>query len=339
MKKLISLALCLVLILSLLSGCQKAPAETTPDTTAPAETQSPEEAKVLKILNIGNSHGVDSAWLLYDVLKAEMPEQEIVVADLYYSGALFEHVDNVKKEAAIYSYFENTSGQWKETQNTTITYGLQAQHWDYVVFNESSRHLGLDKWMTNGNLEWFIDYINEQIDYDYKLVYNMTWSNPTDEIFHTDPNRMQPPSTFKNSYMVDYGFDRVKHYNALVEKTKQYIETNEAFDHILHLATPVQYATEILKVPQADTLRIMDMYRDYTHLSDFARLMVAYMWYAELFGIEEITDVKIDVIPARMRATAREKGMGDLEMTKEHKDIIIESVNHALKNPLSIPEA
>lgn len=336
MKKILALLLCMVLMISLFAGCQKQPAETTPETTV-EETQSPEEAAVLKILNIGNSHGQDSVWQLYDVLKAEMPEQEIVVADLYFPGALFEHVDNVKNEAAVYSYFENTSGQWKEIQNTTIAYGLQAQHWDYVVFNESSRHLGLDKWMTNGNLEWFIDYINEQIDYDYKLVYNMTWSNPTDEIFHTDPNRMQPPATFKNSYMVDYGFDRVKHYNALVEKTKQYIETNEAFDHILHLATPVQYATEILKVPQADTLRIMDMYRDYTHLSDFARLMVAYMWYAELFGIEEISDVKIDVIPARMRATAREKGMGDLEMTKEHKDIIIESVNHALKNPLSIP--
>lgn len=339
MKKIIALLLCIVLILSLFAGCQKQPAETTPSTTAPAETQSPEEAAVLKILNIGNSHGQDAVWQLYDVLKAEMPEQEIVVADLYFPGALFEHVDNVKNEAAEYEYCENANGQWKITKATTIAYGLAQHHWDYVVFNESSRHLGLDKWMTDGNLQWFIDYIDQQLDYDYKLVYDMTWSSPTDEIFYTDPGRMQPPDTFKSSYMRDYGFDRVKHYNALVEKTKQYIEPNESFDHVLHLATPVQYATEILKVPQADQFRTMDMYRDYTHLSDFARLMVAYMFYAELFGVEQIDDVKIDVIPARMRATSREKAFGDLQITQEHKDIIIESVNHALKNPLSIPNA
>ena len=335
MKKIIALLLCSVLTLSLFAGCQT-PAENPPDTTP--VTQSPEDAAVLKILNIGNSHGQDSAWLLYDVLKAEIPEQEILVADLYYSGALAEHVDNAKKDAPVYNYYENTSGKWSTTQNTTIAYGLQAHYWDYVVFNESSRHLGLDKWMTNGNLEWFIDYIDQQLNYDYKLVYNMTWSNPTDDTFYTDPNRMQPPSTFRDSYLIDYGFNRVRHYNALVKKTKQYIEPNEAFDHVLHLATPVQYATEILKAPQADSMRIMDMYRDYTHLSDFARLLVAYMWYAELFGISEITDVKIDVIPANMRATSREKAMGDLEITKEHKEIIIESVSHALKNPLSIPE-
>lgn len=83
--------------------------------------------------------------------------------------------------------------------------------------------------------------------------------------------------------------------------------------------------------------REYDLYRDYTHLSDFGRLIVAYQIYAQLFGLEELTQVNVNLIEDHMRATSREKAFGDLEITEAHKAAIIASVNYALKNPNQAP--
>ena len=116
-----------------------------------------------------------------------------------------------------------------------------------------------------------------------------------------------------------------------------YIEPNEDFDFVFHSGTAIQYASEVHGVPEAAEDRNYELYRDYTHLSDFGRLMVAYQWYAQIFGLEELREVHVDLIRAVMRATYGEQAYGDIVITDRHKAAIIASVNYALQNPNQAP--
>ena len=301
--------------------------------------KNPEKDDVLKILNISNSHGQDAIWLLPSVLKAERPNQKFVIVELYRGFALTEHIEAAKENAAGYYYQINTGDGWTTVSTEmTIKDALKAHNWDIVSFNESSRHLGLESKMSQGMADWFLNYILENMDYVPQMQYDMTWASPTDENFYTDDTRQPATATFKNIYTQDYGFDHVNHYNQLVAMTKKYLVNHQGFDEIIYNATPVQYAGEVLKVPQYDEDQIYDLYRDYTHLSDYARLIVAYNWYCQIFDVEKLDAVNVDMIEWENRApwNDRHKKLGDLTLTPEHKSVLIESVNHSLQYPLSI---
>jgi len=302
--------------------------------------KDPSRDDVLKILNISNSHGQDSVWLLPKVLKTERPDLKFIVAECYAAFGLPEHIQSAKDKTADYTYWTNTGDGWSDDLFSSSLQALQAQNWDIVMFNESSRYLGVERMMSQGLIDWFRNYILENMDYEPTLLYNMTWASPTDERFYTDETRQKAPDYFKNTYTNDYGFDHVNHYNCLVALTKKYLVNHEGFDKIIYNATPVQYASEICGVPQYDENQTWDLYRDYTHLSDFARLIVAYNWYCQMFEVDELTEIKVDVVEAENRAkySDRQKVFGDLTLTEDHKNVLIESVNHGLKNPLSIPE-
>lgn len=293
----------------------------------------------MKILNISNSHGEDSVWLLPLVLKAEMPEQEIFVAELYQAYALTEHIQAAKNDEAGHIYKTSEGSLWTKSTNVSIKMALRAQHWDIIMFNESSRHLGLEEKMSQGMVDWFRSYILENIDYEPILLYNMTWANPTDNRFYTDEGRQQPPSTFRGAYTRNYGFDNSNHYNKLVELTQKYLVGHKGFHKIIFNAKPVQYAGEVLGVPQYEETQTFDLYRDYTHISDYARLIVAYNMYCQLLKPEGLTEVNMDTILWQNRApwNGRNKKLGDITLTEEHKRVLIESVNWTLKNPLSVP--
>lgn len=295
------------------------------------------EGYALKILNISNSHGIDSVWLLPLVLRTELPDQEFLVAELYQAYALTEHVQAAKEDAMAYIYHTNTGGLWETKKNISIKTALQAERWDIIMFNESSRHLGLEQKMSLGMIDWFRSYILDNIDYKPILLYNMTWANPTDKRLYDDVERQHPPATFHISYGKHYGFDHVNHYNMLVAMTKKYLVDHSGFHKIIYGAKPVQYAGEVLGVPQYDPDQKLDLYRDYTHISDFARLIVAYQWYCQMFDIQKLEHVNVNVIPAQLRATYRQQKLGDQQITDKHKRILLESVNETLKDPFSIP--
>lgn len=291
----------------------------------------------MKILNISNSHGIDSVWLLPQVLQAEFPGQKFFIAELYQSYALTEHIQAVKNREKKYHYYTNADGSWRKAEGFSVKMALKAERWDVIMFNEASRHLGLEEKMSQGMVDWFLNYILENLDYKPIILYNMTWANPTDDRFYTDEARQKPPAIFKDVYANDYGYDHVNHYNKLVELTKKYLVGHNGFDKIIYGAKPVQYAGEVLGVPQYDPEQKLDLYRDFTHLSDFTRLMVAYQWYCQMFDVQKLTEVRVDVIKASQRATFRQQKLGDLAITQRHKEILMESVNATLKDPFSIP--
>ncbi len=332
MKKTVVLLLAAVLLMGLFSGCgEKTPEETT------VPTQSPEEAAVFKILMIGQSHAQDSVWLLFDVLKAEMPDKEFLVVDVYRPTNLDEHVTNIKNRAPLYDRYVNRSGEVEHTPNVTITDVIMEENWDLVVFTEAAWNQTQDQHYKDGDFAFMIRHIRDYVTPGCKLAYNATWAQPVTKLLY-GADRRTAPASFRSQFSQYFGGDRLAHFAQICKMMETYVETNDAFDIVFHSGTAIQYASETFGVPEAEEGHSYELYRDYTHLSDFGRLMVAYLWYAQIFGLEEINDVKVDVIPKAMRATSREQAYGDLQITDEHKAAIIASVNFALAHPNEAPE-
>ena len=84
-----------------------------------------------------------------------------------------------------------------------------------------------------------------------------------------------------------------------------------------------------LGVPQ------LELWRDYTHLSDYGRLISAYTFYAQLTG-RKVTDIKLDKIPASLRHRYT-RGEGDMLITEEMKQVVIHAANSALEDPWTVP--
>ena len=333
MKKLISLLLVTVMVLSLLAGCgaEKTPGETV--TTEP--TQSAEEAAVLKVLTIGNSHSVDANHMLYDVFKAENPDQEVVIYHLYKGGCkLSEHVDFMTNDKPDYTLYKNTDGVWQQVKNYTAKYALLDQAWDVVIFQEMNRIGGVADSYQDGYVDTIINYINKHVEIDPVIGWHLLWTNPFDYEWVFQPGMPDPGGesaidSWKNYHQLHYQTNTDIMYNALVEQTNKFVMSNDAFSLLIPSGTAMIYARNVCGLTDSD------LHRDYTHLSDFSRLMVAYLWYAQLMGLEEITEVNIDVIPSAMK---HNPDFIDVQITQEMKQIIIDSVNYALKNPMTIPQ-
>ena len=335
MKKLLCLFMAAVSVLTVLAGCAGKPADPT---TVPTEvTQSPEEAAVYKVLMIGQSLAQDTIWLLYDVLKAEMPDKEFVVGDIYKSTDLGEHVENIKANAPVYVYYEYTEAGRRRYEDYTIDDALKGQQWDLIMFNDATYNTTQARDYEDGDHEFMIDHIRKTAAPGYRLAYNATGARPTSAELYT-PGRAKAPENNRENLIARFdGGKRNLYYSMICANIEKYIETNEEFDLVFYTGTALQYASETHGVPEALPERTIDLYRDYVHLSDFGRLLVAYQLYAQIYGLEELTEVNVDVIKARDRATSREQVFGDLQITQEGKDAIIASVNYALKNPNTAP--
>lgn len=67
-------------------------------------------------------------------------------------------------------------------------------------------------------------------------------------------------------------------------------------------------------------------------------LYIAYLWYAQFYGLEKLDAVNVDVIEAHLRHW-RWVSQGDVVLTPQMKEWIIEAVNYALENPTQMPQS
>ncbi|MBR7121975.1 MAG: DUF4886 domain-containing protein [Oscillospiraceae bacterium] len=328
MKKLVCIFLAVITVLLSFAGC-------TPQSTN-QPTQPPEEEKVFKVLLIGQSLGQDTVWFLQQVMKTEMPDREFLVADIYKSLTLGDHRRNILNNAAVYWYYKFNDTGYEKTEDVTILSALQDEWWDLVIFNDATYPTTREFEFKDGDHAFMINYIKENTKPGVKLAYNATGANPTDAELWGDGRRAAEADVllrFANAF----GGSRNLYYDKICANIKKYIETNEEFDYVFHTGTAIQYASETHGVPEADLLRDYELYRDYVHLSDFGRLLVAYQIYAQIFTPEKLENVKVNLIKKEMRATSLEQNFGDLEITQKHKDAIIASVNYALQHPNEVP--
>ena len=342
MKRIFSLILTFLMVASLRYGCSGEPAPTTeaagttiPETTSEtvpetiAPTQSPEEAEVLKIMVIGNSHSNDAFWLLQYAFADQMPEQELILGAMYYSGcSIDQHIQFTTERQNVYAYHKNENGKWKSIEDVPLEAGLCDQAWDVIVFQAGSSDIA-DKTLNQDGRRVLEQIVSERVPQPYTMVWHSSWPSPNDPTFFSPTYEVQPPSGTQQRLLERYGHDPFVQFEHMVTIVKDNILGDDTYEMAISTGAGVMYAHAVLGVPQ------LDLWRDYTHLSDYGRLIAAYCLYAQYTG-NPIETINLDRIPASDRVRrAREKG--DLIITEEMKQVIIAAANYSMENPWTVP--
>lgn len=349
MKKIISLILCVILTLSMLAGCGKPQKEEN-------ETPKVEDDGVMKVLLIGHSTGMDSAYMLPAVAKNEGVEN-LVVGMLYHSGCrLAQHVEYLTGNAPQYAYYEFdvASGQeeWLRAdkdgnflvceptaQNDiyindgsigqTMQFGIQRHDWDIVVMQggileTANQQDGIYKPNFAEDIKTIQEYV-EANDIEpatkHKYAWNMIWEYPTDPSVWRDSDREAMEQLF--------GGDALNHRQAIADTTRDIIKPEDNFTWFLPSAATTWNAK---KLGMTDK----EIHRDYVHGSDFTRMMVAYLWYCELFD-KNIDDCTLAPVSSKLLFDVLMHNTGkDLELTEEQKNVLRTCVKAAIQNPYDI---
>ena len=327
MKRFLTAFLAALMAAAMLGGCAKSP-EPTPTTDAPTPTQSPEEAKALKIMIIGNSHSNDTFWLLHEAFADQMPEQALTLGVMYYSGCpVSKHVKFTTENQYVYEFHRNDNGIWETMKQANMDAGLCNQAWDIVVF-QGGRGDTENEYNLAGRraLE---QIVSDRVPQPYKLMWQITWPSPDEPAFFAPEYPVQPPSGWVEYLQTSYGHDTFRQFTVMTDKAKEYLVGDETYEKVICSGAGVMYAHAALGVPQSA------LWRDYTHLTDYGRLIAAYTFYAQFTG-NAVTGIGIDKIPAHLRQ-ARFRAEGDLIVTEEMKQVIIAAANHALEDPWTVP--
>lgn len=327
MKHALSLILSVLLLISLLGGCANESSKTQTKASQPVSTESQEEAKTLKILIVGNSHSGDTFWLLKEVFSDQY-HGDVALGYLYYSGCtISQHVDFGSNQKYVYEYSYNDHGEWKTNKSYDLLSALRDQAWDYVVLQPGKRD-----YTENMNLEKrriLEIMVKENVKHPYKLIWHVTWANPEeDKFFSPDWPYQKAPDGYKDYLVKTYGLNAEVQFQDYITKNVSAILSDDTYDKKICTGTAIMQALWMQKRASDE------IYRDYTHLTDFARLIAAYSFYAQFTG-EPITEIGIDTVPVRLRHNLFMK-FGDLQITEEMKQVILGAANYALEHPWEV---
>lgn len=287
--------------------------------------------ELLRFLVIGNSHTIDASHLLWEVFHKEMPEQKVCIGSMYHSGcSIAQHLQYAAENAPEYWYCKNTDGDWNVQKVVPLTTPFEDEQWDVVMLHEMNGAAVIEDVYKKGNyIQDLMDYVNAKNGKEPTYFWNFSWANPTQPEFFEAP--YVTPKGWTIWYTLRSEFNYEVMANQLVEMVKKHVVGKYPLAGIAPTGTAFYYIRNILK--QDEKL----IYRDYTHATDFGRLVAAYVWYATLTGQTEIEEVKVDEIPAALREKPADRDTA-LPITREMKDILLEAVNYALKNPMTIPD-
>ena len=331
MKRFLAIFLTIMMILSL-CACG-APAETPTDAGTEPVAAKPTLPKkdTLKVLTLGHSGTVDANHMLALIANAE-GYTGLTVGTLYHSGCrLAQHVQFLMDDAREYNlYLSNSAKPAPPTvmMDVTMKEALRYDNWDVIIIQGNGFEMGKEANMKLGYIEIIQDYVNE-----HKLNPDAVWGWHNGWCSATEPELMDMYPKTPNTYYINYepyGTNRNNLYNVLIDRIKTYIVPNETFAVIIHSGTAFENAL-------TSYMTEFDLHRDYTHGTDYTRLMVAYVWYCRLMGIEQLEDIKQDTIPVKWFRS--NTGLKDVVLTETEKNILIESVNNSLKNPYEITQS
>lgn len=332
-KKVLALILCGLLTLGCFTGCGEKPAapETT-ETTVPTPTQSPEEAKVLKVLTLGHSLALDATHMLNLVAHAE-GYKEMRIGTLYYSGCpLHKHVEFLTNDSREYSLHVSSTLTPNEPPQTindvTMGEAIKFDYWDIIIMQGGVFEIAEDDTYTVGNIQAIQKYVNDNKLYPGAVFgWNMAWAPPVDDELRS--KYTYSPNSYINNY-AKYDHNRSTMYNAITKCVADRILTDDTFVCMIPSGTVMENAL-------SSYLEEKDIHRDYVHASDFTRLMVAYAWYCTLTGVEQLEEIKLDTVP---KAFFKSNQLPvDWVLTDGEKALILECVNNALKDPLQMTQS
>ena len=328
LKRLIAAVLVLATLLPVLSACGET--GEAPVITAPPATEPEEEAKVLKVLTLGHSLTVDACHMLNMVAAAE-GMGNLVVGTLYYSGCpLNKHVQFLTNDEAVYNLYLSSSATPNVIpdiqENVTMKYALTFDYWDIIIMQGGGFEISESETFTNGDIQTIQEYVNKYKPDWATFGWHMPWAFPVD----TDLQQTQSTGTVHKHYE-KYDHDRSKLFNAMTKCVSDHIMTDDTFQLLIPSGTALENAL-------SSYLTEKDLHRDYGHASDFGRLIAAYTWYCQLAGIDQLAEIKLDKVPKQFFKSTP-AGTPDWVLTDHEKEMILESVNNALKNPLQMTQS
>ena len=284
-----------------------------------------------KVLTLGHSLALDACHMLAAVVAAEGEQLEI--ATLYDSGCpLFRHVEYLQTGSRKYSlHVSSTEAPGlppKVIKEVTMEEAILYSDFDLIMMQGGTFEIARSETFTNGNIQIIQDYVNQKKkDPNAVFAWHMPWA------FATDPELMAKyplsPNSYINGYK-PYDTDRVRLYEAFCKCVTDHILTDDTFQFLIPTGTAMENAL-------SSSLTQKDLLHDYAHASDLGRLLAAYTWYCVLAGVKELPELKMTTIPAALRRGG--VAAGDRQLTELEQTILLEALNNALKNPLTLTKS
>lgn len=306
------------------------------------------EKEQLSVLVIGHSLGIDSTYLLPDIVNNNCM-QDITVGMLYRSGCrLGQHVDYLDGKLKKYAYYEfDTSNGQKEwiranasgdfltyktgdgmdrfiedgTIAQSLDFALKRKDWDIIVLQAGvfeAANVKDSEYEVNiyNDINRLVDYVlsnDINVETKPKFAWNITWNCPSDKLLN-DSYKYNLYNNFRNT-------DEM--YNHIMQTFNDVIVNAYEWDYIIPSAIAMQNAKS--SISDDDIL-----YRDFIHASDYGRTIVAYTWYCTLFE-EDIEECIIEPISSELVLDTFKQNWGiDYWLPYFDKCILIESVKNAM---------
>lgn len=282
-----------------------------------------------KILIIGNSHSVDAFHLLNEVFRTQQPEEEYILGVDYYSGcSITRHIGFYRTNEAVpgLDYYKNVRGKWTITRDVSEKSILADEAWD-TVFLQAAKS-DLDDTLNCAGRRELEGIVCAETPAAPAFMWHTSWPSPNEEYFFSPEAAKLAPAGYKERLINMFGFDPVNQMNVLMQKAKDHILPDGTY------AKAVCTGAGVIHAYLSEGCAQRQIWRDYTHLNDFGRLIVAHTLYVQLTG-KPLDAVRIDTVPAELRHEMFRK-LGDLAVTEEMKGIILRSANAALADPWNI---
>ena len=281
----------------------------------------------VKILGIGNSYTHDSMWMLGAIYKAEK-NQNVELGIAYEGGCpLNDHVEfyNTNNPCYDFNRYDPETGKWTTIRNVTLKEIIEATDWDLVSMQQSSGKSGVEN-SYNSDIQTIQGFVKKGLGYTPTFFWNMTWSYPGVDIPDDGYTIDDAPNAY--AYLNYYNRDQAYMYQMITQTVQNKIVPDSTFRWIMPTGTAIQNAKSVLQP--------VDLYRDYTHLNDFGRLLAGYTWFSALEGVPADT-FKLNYIPDALTKTYTQAG--DIPLDAEYFAILEESVRNACATPFAVTKS
>jgi hypothetical protein len=169
-----------------------------------ASSSSSINAKILKILTIGNSFSDDATQWLYDICKSA--GVDVVIGNMSMSGQSLEgHMAQITGSLSAYNFHKFSSVGRVDETGKTFDYCLTNDTWDIISLQQVSGKAG--------QYETFQPYLNDIITYirgkktnpNMKFAFHRTWAYATDSTHADFPlynsNQMEMYTAISGAYL------------------------------------------------------------------------------------------------------------------------------------------
>ena len=219
----------------------------------------PMNAKVIKVLAIGNSFSEDAVeQYLYELAKAQ--GDSLVIGNAFIPACTIDmHLDNLRNARGKYAYRKIVGGEKTEEKGVTLQRIVLDEPWDIITLQQASLVSGIEE--TYKNLPALKRQVkllatNQKVD----IWWHMTWAYA---------------KGFKSANFEVYGSDQRRMYNSILECLRKEVSKNN-FSKII----PTGMAIRLMRYRKGDTLN-----RDGQHLTlTIGRYTAACTWCEVLTG-------------------------------------------------------